>query len=94
MQNRTLGIIITVVTALACGCASIISCVWGFIIASGQPINVTSNGITAPQTVSPTIGYVLLCLTVLMLLVPVAVGFFILRKKSVQSDDVDLPAPS
>ena len=81
MQNRTIGIIATVVTALACGCASIFSCAWGIIIASGKPIDVTSNGITTPQTVSPTIGYVLLCLTVLLLLVPVAVGFFTLRKK-------------
>lgn len=81
MQNRTLGIVATTVTALLCGCASIFSCVWGFLIASGQPIDLTSNGITTQQTLSPTIGYVLLCLTVLMLLVPVAVGFFTLRKK-------------
>jgi len=81
MQNRTIGIVATIVTALACGCTSIISCVWGFLIASGQPIEVTSNGVTTPQTFSPTIGYVLLCLATLMILVPVAVGFFTLRKK-------------
>lgn len=81
MQNRTLGIVATTVTALLCGCASIFTCVWGFLIASGQPIDMTSNGISTQQTLSPTIGYVLLCLTVLMLLVPVAVGFFTLRKK-------------
>jgi hypothetical protein len=82
MQNRTLAIVITAITALACGCASIFSCVWGFLIASGQPIVVTTNGVTTPQVLSPTIGYTLLCLTVLMILVPVAVGFFTLRKKS------------
>ena len=81
MQNRTLGIVITVVTALACGCASIFSCVWGFLIASGQPISVTSNGVSTQQVLAPTIGYVLLCLTLLMILVPVAVGFFTLRRK-------------
>lgn len=81
MQNRTLGIVITVVTALACGCASIFSCVWGFLIASGQPISVTSNGVSTQQVLEPTIGYVLLCLTLLMILVPVAVGFFTLRRK-------------
>ena len=83
MQNRTLAIVITVVTALACGCASIFSCVWGFLIASGTPIDVTSNGVTTPQIVSPTIGYALLCLTILMILVPAAVGFFTLRQKPV-----------
>jgi hypothetical protein len=81
MQNRTLGIVLTVVTALACGCASIFSCVWGFLIASGQPIDVTSSGVTTQQVMSPTIGYVLLCLTLLMIMVPVAVGFFTLRAK-------------
>lgn len=81
MQNRTFGIVATTVTALLCGCASIFTCVWGFLIASGQPIDLTSNGITTQETLSPTIGYVLLCLTVLMLLIPVAVGFFTLRKK-------------
>lgn len=81
MQNRTIGIVATVLTSLVCGCASIFSCVWGGLIATGQPIDVTSNGVTTQQTVSPTVGYVLLCLTVLMLLVPVAVGFFTLRKQ-------------
>ena len=82
MQNRTLAIVITAITALACGCASIFSCVWGFLIASGQPIDVTTNGVTTPQVLPPTIGYALVCLTILMILVPVAVGFFTLRKRS------------
>jgi len=81
MDKRTIGIIATVLTALICGCASIFSCVWGILITTGQTIDVTSNGITSPQTLSPTIGYVLLCLTVLMISVPILVGFFTLRKK-------------
>jgi len=85
MEKKTIGIIATVVTALMCGCASIFSCVWGFIIASGQPIDVTSNGVTTQQALSPAIGYVLLCLTVLMILVPVVVGFFTFRSKSEQA---------
>ena len=90
MQNRTIGIIATIVTALACGCASLFSCIWGFLISSGTPINVTSNGATTPQTFSPVIGYTLLCLSVVMILIPIAVGFFTLRKKS-ESADVSVP---
>lgn len=93
MQNRTVGIVATVITALFCGCLSIISCVWGFIISSGQPIDVTSNGVTTPQTLSPTIGYVLLCVSLLMILVPVVVGFFTLRKKP-DTSGVDVPPAS
>ena len=81
MQNRTIGIVATVLTALACGCASLFSCIWGVMIAAGMPIDVTTNGTTTPQTFSPTIGYTLLCLSVLLILVPAAVGFFTLRKK-------------
>ena len=81
MQKRTIGIITTIFTTIFCGCFSIVSCVWGVIIARGVPVDVTSNGSTAPQTFSPTIGYVLLCMSVFLILVPVAVGFFTLRKK-------------
>jgi len=92
MQNRTIGIIATVVTALACGCASLFSCIWGFMISSGTPIDVTTNGVTTPQVLSPTIGYVLLCLSLFMILVPVAVGFFTLRRKPVAINEPFPPA--
>lgn len=84
MQKRTIGIIATLITSLMCGCASVFSFIWGFIIVSGRPIDLTVNGVTTPQTLSPTIGYVLLCLTLFMILVPVAVGFFTLRNKPVE----------
>jgi hypothetical protein len=95
MQNRTTAIIITVVTALACICASIFACSTGLPIATGTPIDVTLNGETTQQTVSPTIGYVLLCLSVLLLLVPVAVGFFTLRgkPKASQVPHINEPMP-
>jgi len=90
MQNRNIGIIATVVTALVCGCASLFSCIWGFLIARGTPFQVTSNGTTTPQTFPPAIGFALLCLSLVLVLIPVAVGFFTLRKKS-ESADVNVP---
>ena len=84
MNNKTVGIIVTVVSALVCGCAAIFACIWGVLIASNTPFNVTSNGQQGVQTFPPTIGYVLLCLSLLMMLVPVAIGFFTLRKKPVE----------
>ena len=86
MQNRTIGIIATVVTALACGCASLFSCIWGFLIARGTPFDVTSNGTTTPQTFPPVLGFTLLCLSVVLILIPVGVGFFTLRKKPGSAD--------
>jgi hypothetical protein len=51
---------------------------------------VTSNGSTTPQTFPPAIGFALLCLSLVLILIPVAVGFFTLRKKS-ESADVNVP---
>jgi len=90
MQNRTIAMIATAVTALVCGCASLFSCIWGFLIARGTPFQVTSNGTTTPQTFPPAIGFALLCLSLVLVLIPIAVGFFTLRKKS-ESADVNVP---
>ena len=95
MDKRTGGIIATVVTALICGCASLLSCIWGIMIASNTPFNVTLDGEQSVQTFSPTIGYVLLCLSGLMILIPVIVGFATLRKKpAALSTDEPLPPAS
>jgi hypothetical protein len=81
MQNRTMGIIATVATSVICGCLALMSCIWGGLIATGTPIDVTSGGVTTQQTMPSTVGYVLVCLSFLLILVPVGVGFFTLRKK-------------
>ena len=81
MQNRTMGMIVTAITTFICGCVALIACVWGALIATGAPIDVTSSTGTSQQTFSPTIGFALLCFSFLLILVPVAVGFFTLRKK-------------
>lgn len=96
MNNRTVGIIVTIITALACSCAALFACVWGGLIASGQPITSTINGVETVQAIEPTIGYALLCLSFILILVPVAVGFFTLRKKpeAVPVSDEPLPPTS
>ena len=81
MDKRTVGIIATVLSALACGCTAIFACVWGVISVTGTPINLTANGQESVQTLPPTVGYVLLCLSVLFVAVPFVVGFLTLRKK-------------
>lgn len=81
MDKKTIGIIATVISALCCGCAALLSCIWGGMIAANVPFTVTSNGQQSVQTFSPTIGFVLLCLSVIFIIIPIAVGFFTLRKK-------------
>ena len=81
MDKRTVGIIATVLSALVCGCTAIFACAWGVISVTGTPINLTANGQESVQTLPPTVGYVLLCLSVLFVAVPFVVGFLTLRKK-------------
>lgn len=83
MQNRPLAIAITAITALCCGCLALFACIWGAIIASGQPIETTVNGFTEYQTLPQPVGFALLCLSCLFILIPVGVGFFTLRQKPV-----------
>lgn len=91
MDKKTVGIIATILSALVCGCVSIFTCVWGILLATETPIDTNFGGVESVQTFPPTVGYVLLCLTVILILVPVAVGFFTLRKKP-EDDDAPVVA--
>ncbi len=81
MQNRTVAIVITVVTALCCLCLAMMSCIWGVIIASGQPITSTLNGVESVDTLPAPLGFALICLSLIFVIIPVVVGFLTLRKK-------------
>jgi len=81
MNNKTVGIIATVASAVICGCSAIFACVWGVLIATNTPITMTSGGQQSVQTFPASVGYVLLCLSLLFVAVPVVVGFVTLRKK-------------
>jgi hypothetical protein len=81
MENRTLAIVITVITALCCGCLALTSCLWGVIGLAGQPITTTVNGVESLETMPVPLALALMCLSVIFIAIPVAVGFFTLRKK-------------
>jgi integral membrane sensor domain MASE1 len=76
MDKRTTGLIATIATALLCGCPGIFICLFGALTAAGQ-------GTFNDQSLSPSVGFVLLCLSVLFIAIPVVVGFVTLRKKPV-----------
>lgn len=86
MNNKNSGMIATVATALLCGCCALFACIMGFGTITGN--GTFTLGGSSGQT-PPAYGYVMLCLSFLMILVPVAVGFFTLRKKP--DSDADAP---
>lgn len=83
MDKRTTSIIATVVATLLCGCPGLFSICWGgmFAIISqipGAEINVMGS---SDPTQALYTGLGALCGGFLLVLIPVAVGFFTLRKK-------------
>jgi len=81
MENRTVAIAITVVTALCCGCAAMMTCIFGILGATGQPFTTSVNDIESIQYMPVPLALFLLCLSVIFIAIPIAVGFFTLRKK-------------
>ena len=78
MSNRSSGMIATIATALLCGCCGLFACIMGFGAITGNGTFTLGN---ATQPMPPAYGYVFLCLSIIFILVPVAVGFFTLRKR-------------
>jgi hypothetical protein len=48
-----------------------------------MPFNTELNGITDSGTLPPTVGYVLLCLSLIFIAIPIVVGILTLRSKPV-----------
>jgi hypothetical protein len=87
MNNRNTGIIATVAATLLCGCPGLFVCLFGAITAAGQ-------GTFNEASLSPAVGITLVCLSLLLILIPVGVGFFTLRKKPAVDVPQDLPPAS
>ncbi len=83
MNNKNTGMIATVATAVICGCCALFTCVMGIGTITGN--GTFQLGGSSGQT-PPAYGYAMLCLSLIAILIPVAVGFFTLRKKTDAAD--------
>ena len=77
-MTRQTGIIITVVLVVLVACPSIFCCLFGALTAAGQ--GTATLGEQASQ-IPPAVGVVLVCLSLIGILVPVASWFFLVRGK-------------
>ena len=84
MTNRNTGIIATIAAIVLCGCPGLFGCLFGDLTAAGQ-------GTFNDSPLEPTVGFALVCLSLILILIPVAVGFFTLRKKPGTEAVDDLP---
>ena len=86
MDKRSQGILFTVLAVLFCGCPGLFLCLFGAVTATG-------NGTFNESYIEPTVGFVLLCLSLIFIAIPIAVGFFTLRKKPVEPPVSNEPLP-
>ena len=77
MDTKTKGIVATVAAVLLCGCPGLFLCIFGAATAFGGGTYSLGSG---SGNIPPTMGYVFLCLSIIMVIIPVVVGFFMLRK--------------
>ena len=88
MNNKNTGVIATIASVVLCGCPGLFLCLFGAITAAG-------SGTFNNAALSPTIGYVLVCLSLIFILIPVGVWFFMMRRKpEVPASDEPIPPAS
>jgi len=91
-MNRTVGIVLTIVTVLCCACPGLALCVSGAAIAAGVPLSTTSiTGGTTTQSYPATYGIGFICLSIILILIPVVVGILTLRQKPASVDSPVVP---
>ena len=83
MDTKTKGIVSTIAAVVLCGCPGLFLCFFGamstFVSAiPGADIDVGGSSDPAAAT---AMGIGALCLSLIFIAIPIAVGFFTLRKK-------------
>jgi len=95
MDKKQTGIIATVATALLCGCPGLFSLCFGAIAAVASMVpgaDIDVMGSSDPGS-ALAMGIGSVCLGIIFVAIPVAVGFFTLRKKPVDAVSFDEPVP-
>jgi hypothetical protein len=81
MNSRTTGLLATIAAVILCGCPGLFLCVFGVAVAAGAPINTELNGVSNTTSLPQAYGVGMLCVALIFILIPIAVGFFTLRTK-------------
>ena len=94
MTNKNTGIIATVAAVVLCGCPGLFLCIFGAVTATGNmPYSTEVNGVSNSGVLPSSYGFAMLCISLILILIPAAVGFFTLRKKpGIETIDMLPPA--
>ena len=83
MDKKTTGIVATVAAVIFCGCPGLFMCFFGAtsLLAAMTPgADIDVMGSSDPSS-AMAMGAGFLCVSLIMIAIPIAVGFFMLRKK-------------
>jgi len=80
-MNRTTAIVLTVASAVLCGCPGILLCAFGAAGIAGIPVTTTLGDQTNTAPMGTTTALGLLCGAIILVLIPVVIGFLTLRQK-------------
>lgn len=84
-MNRNTAIILTVATAVLCGCPGLGTCLWGAYTAIASVAFGSASGAGSDLTVAIATGVGSICGGIILIAIPVAVGFFTLRNAPPQA---------
>ena len=91
MNNKTTGIIATIAAAVLCGCPGLFLCLFGALSAIGRG---TFSGPFSNGKIHPVVGLGLMCLAIILIAIPIVVGFFTLRGKPEARNNEPIPPAS
>ena len=94
MDTKTKGIVSTIAAVVLCGCPGLFMCFFGAMstfvsFVPGADIDVGGSSDPAAAT---AMGIGALCLSLIFIAIPIAVGYFTLRKKP-QAKTINEPLP-
>lgn len=94
MNNKNKGLIATIATVVLCGCPGLFMCFMGAMytgISFMPGADIDINGSSDPASAT-ALGVTLLCVSIVFIVIPIAVGFFTMRKKPEGSVE-EVPSP-
>jgi hypothetical protein len=82
MKNKNTGMIATIAAVVLCGCPGLFMCIFGAVTATGNmPFTTELNGVSNSGTMPAGAGIAMLCFSLILIIIPIAVGYFTMRKK-------------
>ena len=93
-NTKTGGIIGTIAAVLLCGLPGICLCLFGLLSAAGvTTYNTELGNITGTGPLPTWSGYVMLCAALILILIPIVIGFVTLRNKKPKKEESGQPLP-